>query len=346
MIDKTTLLAYLLTDCGEDTATKALAFILNKDKECLRALNDLLRAGGVDLEPIEEVVTQRPEKDSSRPDMTGYDRDGRKRLLVEAKFSADLRQNQASGYFDHLDEKGPGVLLFIVPESKREILWKEVEDQMVKAEKEPERVETFEGNWRAHIVGSDKRLLLVGWDFLLRRMAGAVLGDFPVASDIWQLRGLARRQDYEDFQPIQMKELDISLPSRILLINQLIDYVIDRRYNELKITTDGYQAAPQKEGYGRYFRFIDVEEKSFIGVNFDLWATRRKTPLWLSIRKTVRVDLEKLEGEFPQMWKDKNWYYIPIDLKTGVESQDVLDDVVRQIGKIRDVVNESGQSVR
>lgn len=349
MTDKTTLLAYLvpkLTARVEDTATEALAFIL-KDEACLGALNDLLRDGEFDLEPIERVETQVTEKDGSRPDMTGYDRLGGKRLLVEVKFWAALGQEQASGYFDQLDEEGPGVLLFIVPESRGEALWKEIKGQMDKAEKELEHVETFVGGRRARIASSDKRLLLVSWDLLLRRMAAAVPGDSPTASDVRQLRGLARRQDDEAFQPIHTEELAPSLPRRIRQMNQLIDGVIDNRREELGITTDGLRSAPQREGYGRYFGFMDVEGEFFLWVNFRLWATTGNTPLWLWISKTktARVDVEKLRSEFPRMQQDRWAYEVPIDLKTGEEYQAVLDDVVFQIEKIKDVVNGNGQSV-
>lgn len=359
MTEKTTLLAYLVPkDRAEDMATKALTFILNKDEACRDALNDLLRAGGFDLEPIERVETQVAEK-RSRPDMTGYDRIGDKRLLVEAKFWADLRQEQASGYFDQLDEEGPGVLLFIVLESRREILWEEIKGQMDKAGKELERVETFKGNWRAHIVGSDKRLLLVGWDFLLRRMAA---GDSSTASDIWQLRGLVRQQDDAPFQPIHTEELASSLAHTILFIDQLIHDVINSRGKKLGITIKDRRRMSQPGFYGQYFRFMDVEfmdveEKFFgeffIGINFRLWKTVGDIPLWLRIDKTtVRVDVEKLQSEFPLMPPsiepsiDKSYYvYVPIDLKTGEEYQAVLDDVVSQIGKIRDAIDGSGQSV-
>lgn len=351
MTDRTTLLAYLVPeDRAEDTATKALTFILNKDEACRDALNDLLRAGGFDLEPIERVETQVAEKDRSRPDMTGYDRTGGKRLLIEAKFWADLRQEQASGYFNQLDEEGPGVLLFIVPESRREILWKEIKGQMDKAGKELERVETFKGNWRAHIVGSDKRLLLVGWDFLLRRMAA---GDSSTASDIWQLRGLARQQDDAPFQPIHTEELAPSLAHRILFIDQLIDDVINSRGEKLGITIQDRRRTSRPGLYGQYFRFMDVEGEFFgeffIGINFRLWETVGDTPLWLRIDKTtVWVDVEKLQSEFPLRPPsiDKSYYvYVPIYLKTGEEYQAVLDDVVSQIGKIKDAIDGSGRSV-
>lgn len=348
MTDRTTLLAYLVpkwTARVEDMATEALAFILSEDAACLGALNDLLRDGGFDLEPIERVETQVTEKDGSRPDMTGYDRDRRKRLLVEAKFWAALGQEQASGYFDQLDEQGPGVLFFIVPESRREVLWEEIKGQMVNAGKELEHIETFEGGRKARIVGSDNRLMLVSWDRLLRRMDDAVPGDSSTASDIRQLRGLARRQDDEAFQPIHTEDLDPSLPRRIRSINHLIDGVIDNRREELGITTENRRASPQREGYGRYFRFMGVEGEFFLGVNFRLWATIGNTPLWLWIGETARVDVEKLRSELPLTQQNRDGAYeVPIYLKTGAESQDVLDDVVSQIGKIKDAIGGSGQS--
>ena len=349
MTDRTTLLADLAPEDraeDEDTATKALTSILNKDEACLGALNDLLRDGGFDLEPIERVETQVAEKDGSRPDMTGYDGDGRKRLLVEAKFWAELGQNQASGYFDHLDEEGPGVLLFIVLESTRESLWKEIKDQMDDAGKKLEHIEAFEGGWRTRIVGSDNRLMLVGWDRLLHRMAKAVPDDSSTASDIQRLRDLVQWQDQGDFQPIQMEELNTSLPRMILSINWLIYIVIYYRHNELEIETKDRRAASQPEGYGLYFRFKGINEQFFLCVNFHRWATTDNTPLWLWIDGAVRFDVEKLQREFPRTHEGKyGGYDVPIYLKTGEEYQAVLDDVVSQIGKIRDAIDGSGRSV-
>ena len=183
MTERTTLLAHLASknyiERVEDAATEALAFILNESSACLGALNDLLRDGGFDLEPIDRIETQVAYKDGSRPDMTGYDRNNGKRLVVEVKFWADLGQNQASRYFDLLAEEGPGALLFIAPESRCEILWREIKGQIGK---EPKRDKPFEGGWRAQVAGSDNKLMLVGWDRLLRLIADAGPGDSEIAS--------------------------------------------------------------------------------------------------------------------------------------------------------------------
>lgn len=126
MAEEPTLLAHLaprLTSQVEDAATDALAFILNNSEACRAVLDDLLRDGGFEPEPIERVETQVTYEDGSRPDMVGYDGTGGKRLLVESKFWASLLQGQASGYFGQWEEDGPGVLLFIAPNSRIETLW-------------------------------------------------------------------------------------------------------------------------------------------------------------------------------------------------------------------------------
>ena len=172
MAETTGLLAYLvprLTSRVEDTATDALAFILNKSAACRSALGGLLRDADFAIEPVARVETQVTYQDGSRPDMAGYDRNGAKQLLVEAKFWAPLGHQQASGYFGQLEEAGLGVLLFIAPESRMNTLWDGIRRQMESGEGSLQLalVGTTDGTRRAKIVGSDKRVMLVSWDQLL-----------------------------------------------------------------------------------------------------------------------------------------------------------------------------------
>ena len=101
MPQESTLLAYLvprLTSRVEDTATDAMAFILNRSPTCRDALGLLLREGegSYHVNALTSFDTQVTYKDGSRPDMVGYDQEGGKRLLVESKFWATLLEGQAS----------------------------------------------------------------------------------------------------------------------------------------------------------------------------------------------------------------------------------------------------------
>ena len=352
MDQELTLLAYLvprLTSRGEDTATDALAFILNKSPACRDALSLLLREGEGDypLETPTSFDTQVTYKDGSRPDMAGYDQRGGKRLLVEAKFWAALLEGQARGYFDQLEDEGPGVLLFIAPATRLEILWGEITRQM---ESGPDGVRleviaTSNQIRRARVMGSEyqhKRLLLVSWPLLLDRMAAAVPPDSLVASDIRQLRGLAQREDDEAFQPINTAEFSPSVPRRLQWLIRLIDDVVDSRGRpEGWMSVEGFRARGRRDGYGRYFGFMTdrgevIPGSTFLCLNYNLWATSGDTPLWLRVFSDVPVSAGQLRDIVPSVVEDGSdgSCNVPIYLTAGEEYGRVLDDVVEQVKAI------------
>ena len=307
MTEELTLLAYLvprLTNRVEDTATDALAFILNKSPVCRDALGLLLREGEgtYHLDALASFDTQVTYKDGSRPDMVGYDPGGGKRLLVESKFWATLLEGQASSYFGQLEETGPGVLLFIAPATRLEILWGEITRQMKGGRDgfKLETVETTEQIHRVRVIGpdkQDKRLMLVSWPLLLDRLAAAVPPDSLLAADIRQLRGLAQREDDEAFQPIKTSEFSPQVPRRLQWLNRLIDDVIDSHGRPQGwMSVRNLRATAQRDGYGRYFRFRTdsgevIHGALFLCVNYRLWATSGDTPLWLSIGGDVPINL-------------------------------------------------------
>jgi len=208
-----------------------------------------------------------------------------------------------------------------------------------------ESVETAEQIRKARIASSDKRMMLVSWTLLLDRLAAAVPSDSVVASDIQQLRGLCRREDDEAFQPINAEELGPSLARRVQWLNRLIDNVVRRGVKDGWMSTKGLRATPQRDGYGRYFRFRSASEivnhgDLFLCMNFQLWATRGDTPLWLWISRSVPVDSGRLQHSVPSMVDRGNQGYdVPIYLTTGVEYQRVLADVVHQVREIGKMVN-------
>ena len=342
------LLAYLvprLTSRGEDTATEALAFILNKSEACRHALDSLLGEQDFDLEPITRFKTQVTYEDGSRPDMVGYDRKDHKRLLVESKLWASLLEGQADGYFRQLEASGPAVLLFIAPGTRVETLWAEIRRQL-EADPKPvrlERVETGDRMRRAAVAGYEKRVVLISWDLLLQRLADSVPADSQVASDLRQLRGFVEEQDLDAFQPIQREELSPSFPRRVRWFNHLIDEVVSRGIADGWLSVKGLKATPQRAGYGRYLRFLDdsgarTSYDSFLCVTVDYWASGGDTPLWLWIGWQTESDFQSRDGSSSRtVIEDDSGLWTPIYLKVGVEYHHVLDDVASQLHRIRDI---------
>ena len=348
MAVSTSLLAYLvptLTYDVEDTATEALAFILNKSTACREELWRFLSDGEFALAPVVRVETQVVAEDMSRPDMVGYDANNAKRLLVESKFWANLQPSQTSSYLRQID--APGALLFIVPDSRVETLWPEIVSQVEKdTGTDPDFMETTDGTRRARINDTNKRLMMVGWVRLLDRMVVAVSEDSQVASDILQLRGLAERKD--PYLPGRSGSQELSPQSifSVRSLEKLIDDVILRRgvpdgWVELK----GRMAVRRKAGYGRYFGFTGVPGDLFLRIHRRWWERSAASPLWLQIYANVPVDFARLRGVLHSQIGDTgtgewNSYNVPVYLKSGVAYEAVLDDVVRQLNEVAVVLGD------
>lgn len=349
MAQAKTLMAYLvprLTSRGEDTATDALAFILNRSEECREGLNRLLRNCGLDLAALTRFETQVTYKDGSRPDMAGYDQEGRKRLLVEAKFWASLQPGQASGYYTQLEEEGPGLLMFIAPRSRLATLWASIGRQMDREQVELEPSEAAPPIRISRIAGTDKHLILMDWSSLLNVLADAAASDSLISSDIQQLRGLCQQEDDGAFLPINTAELGPALARRIPWLNRLVDDIVDSHgVAERWMSTENLRATSQRDGYGRYFRFRRTTGHVFTGdrflcVDFQLWATRADTPLWL---KLWNINADRLRQRFPLLAENCdrwNGCGVPIFLTTGEEYERVMDDAVTQVKEVGKVLHD------
>ena len=326
MANESTLMAHLiphLTDQVENAATEALGYILNKSEPSRDALADMLREGGFDMPSIVRVSTEvrlddedKTRPDETRPDMSGYGENGRRRLLVESKFWAALLPRQASGYLQWVvDETGPApaALLFLAPGVRLESLWSEIVQQIdADCPNITLRPTVSASGWRrADVEGAQKRLALVSWDRLLSEMSDRA-GDDGAVADIRQLQGLAQQQDDVAFMPARAADLSADFARRAVSYANLVDDVVDSRgVPQGWMSIYRRRATPQRYGYGRYFQFVETGEDFWFGVNYEMWADGGNTPLWMC------------------PYTDDNWF--PIHLKLGAEYHEVLEDVASQL---------------
>ena len=177
----------------ENAATDALCRILNNAPKSRKALTRMLRKDGFNMPQLDSVKTQVTLEDRSCPDMAGYDKNRHQILLVESKFWARLRSGQASNYLQQTT-----ALLFIAPEARVEKLWSEIVGQIGEKKLGPT---TSEKGWRSTMVtGVPRRLALVSWGRLLRKMA-----DARVAKDI---RNLVKRLECQGILPVRVEETE------------------------------------------------------------------------------------------------------------------------------------------
>ncbi len=104
----------------------------------------------------------------------------------------------------------------------------------------------------------------------------------------------------------------------------------------IKSDIKGFAATSQRYGYGRYCRFSGVSESCglWFGINHERWARDGNTPLWLRVLGLTEAMMDDIVKELNVQVRDE---WIPIHLKTGVEYDKVLDDVVSQLKKIAEV---------
>lgn len=336
MAESWTLLADLiprLTNRIEDSAVEALGFILKESKASLAALNSLVRTGGVIMPEIVRVQTQVSGDEGTRPDLVGFDAEGKERLLVEAKFWAGLTDNQPNAYLARLPDDSPAALLFVAPEARIPALWPELEHRVGK---KLESADSGDGIRSAIVDGAAKRLLMVSWARLLSRMSERVREaheDPGVQAGIQQLLGLTQRMDVDQRLPLHQEEFAPHFARRVRnymsLVNESTEKGIAGKWLD-SCRKDGTSAW---YGYGWSLRFAGTT--AWFGIRWSLWSGQGITPLWLQIQGESEYVFNQVRGKLPASPGDR---WIPIYLKTGVEYSVVLEDVVRQLKAICDAV--------
>ena len=354
MAENDTLLAHLILDVRltgqvEVAATRSLAFILNKSGATMNSLVGLISSQtGADFEEIIGVVAEdayQTEGGSGRIDFVGYDANGEKRIVGEAKFDAAISPGQGGGYLHQLTESGDAVLMFVVPDYRIDYLWGEVRrdvestgagatlgETQTQGRIKSARVEYEDTKWH---------LMMVSWRDLLNRLdEESSIGD-AVSSDIYQLRGLTERMDEVAFQQLKEEDIRQELPHLLLTLTRLIDTVIDAYgVQEGLLKVEGYRASATFDGFVRYFEFVDSGVKAWFGFSYRRWSNHGISPLWFGLQGPAansQIDQDKyatIIRDLPFTFHGLLDGSVPIDLKTDADYQEVLNYVLKRLRSV------------
>ena len=310
MAEIDTLLAHLspsLTSQTENIAVEALGYVLNKYAGSREGLNDVVRSGVRNVKPVDKVQTQASALDGTRPDLVGVDEGGAERVLIEAKFWADLTPRQPHAYLDRLPDDGPAVLVFLAPEDRIVSLWPQLRSRAQTAGKTLVDVDAERKCVR--VDGSQRHLLLVSWTGLLDRMSARTRDEQGAEDDIRQLRGLAEFAEEGRFRPIRDTREDFGPDSRHMRdMKRMIDAATERGIKDGWASRKGLNRTPRSYGYGRYLKLGD--RVVWFGIHTDRWERDGETPLWLDCGNGRWVPITNVVGN------------------DGVEYADVLNGVV------------------
>ena len=360
MAESDSLLAHLVSSFPgntENIATEALAYILNESPSCREALCNLVKEGGIDVGPIDSVKTQVAGPGGVIPDLIGLYNGQYKPLLIEAKFDADLTDNQPNHYLEWLSTYNkPSVLLFVVPGTRVKYLWPELERR---AGEEYGTLAHIHAERKCLRVGDcERHLMMISWLNLLDSMSywSRYSGEpLTTEANIKQLRGLARQRSESVFQPFGdlLVELDSEFRQRRELDLQKIIFQVTAQGNAGKwLSTYRLRPARHPYGSGRYIRLTQSGAVPWFGVNRELHKRFGLTPLWLWFGPASEGKKDHLnqyqhdavQTELGYPIKDARVYedgWVPLTLKPDVELPEVLADVVSQIMRINDAINRS-----
>ncbi len=302
MAEIDTLLAHLspsFTSQTENIAVEALGYVLNKYSGSREGLDDVVRSGVRNVKPVVEVRTQASALDGTRPDLVGVDEDGAERVLIEAKFWADLTPRQPHAYLDRLPDDGPAVLVFLAPEDRIVNLWSQLRRRAQEAGKTLSDVDAERKC--VSVDGTQRHLLLVSWSGLLDRMSARTRDEQDAEADIRQLRGLA------DFAEEGREGPDGPDTPHIGDMKRMIDAATERGITDGWASRKGLNRTPRSYGYGRYLKLGG--RVVWFGIHTGRWEQNGETPLWLDCGCG-------------------RWVPIPILMDNDVEYADVLNGVV------------------
>ena len=323
---------------SEPAATQALAFVLNSSADIARAFLRMLGEPGVGFEI--GLITAEEAHENSRPDLTIRDNDGCMRVFVENKFWAGLTDAQPVSYLSDLPEDPPSTLVFVVPEQRVTTVWDELKKRCHRAE-----VEWADGPSGGSVLGArvgSRTMLITNWKFLLDGLRDAAHsgGHETIRQDVIQLQSLTSRMDSEAFLPLRVDELTSQETARRLInYSDLIGDIVERLKSHGAADTEKLNPAHGYYTAGRYLR-LHGRFGMWLGVRLKEWREYGITPLWLEIGNGdfygVTGQLKTIRELFPDVKLDENsmLLYIPIQLKTDVERDSVVDEATAQIMQI------------
>lgn len=281
-------------------------------------------------------------EDTDIPDLVGVDPDGRRVLVIEAKFWAGLTGNQPVAYLDQLPKDVDSILMFIAPAMRFPTLWNELLRGCSEAELDVIQGPKPSTEFIAGTVNEKRVLALASWRSVLTYIVRELEADgqLDVAADVQQLRGLCERMDDDAFLPLRSEELRSGIGVRIGQFFQITDEVTNTTVADGFASTQGLRATGGFGWYGRYMRLHGYG--CLLHFNAAHWARIRETPVWLrvtdsqwQVTRPLKAALPSLELEQPRrLIVSANELLVPPQLPFGVEKDQVDGAVLAQLREV------------
>ncbi len=335
-------LARNFTVSPENLATEALSYLIGNSARARSFFTQYVSSGIYEINEDIIFSTQvHSAEDSTIPDLIGRNISGEEVLMFEAKSWASLTENQPVEYLKRLKK---GILLFIVPQVRVNILWNELLRRCNDAKIECTDTKPINNNFRAVRVGTDKCMMITDWPSLLGALLvnGASL-ETETVEDIKQLLGLCNEMDTEAFLPLNSDELNSTFGRRICQFTEILDDLTNMLVVKLNMSLEGLRASATATFYVRYIAYNEF--RLTLQVNYLNWSKYRETPFWVGIKiadpvrwqypESLHHKLLPLSLESPSRYiETKDGWFIPLFAPLQKEKTEVVSALYRQIEEI------------
>jgi hypothetical protein len=319
----------------EDLATEGLHFLLSHHVAADAFVDLLNRMCGTDLPGTMNFRTQEGTEDGEgQPDMKGTAGDGSVPLLVESKFWAGLTRNQPDGYLRALESVPGAVLLFLVPDIRQRYLWSKVLDRI-----DDPNAQSGGRDRCVHLTNRTS-VTMCSWTEVLDTIEAALRREekSEFLGDLAQLRALCDAYSDSGFTPFRDDELGPGVGKRINQLHRILP--------NLRSELGDAWAEPGSLAAGQYRNVFKTKVHGLnaaIGIEYNWWANRGTSPLWLRIKaRSADRRTRLMQALMPDIkaFRDGDSFptdtLVPLILKTGAEFDDVMDDLANQLHTIAD----------
>lgn len=326
---------------NEPAATQALTYILNSSPIMAKSFVRLLTNEHLEFE-VGRIVAEQGQKDS-QPDITIYDTQSQVRMFIENKFWAGLTKAQPVSYLNELQKDSPTALAFIVPFQRVDTVWNELKQRCTNKDLKWEDLSI--GNSLMHANVDGKSLLVTSWKTVLAQLldeTNSTEGLDIVRADLLQLQGLAHSMNIGAFLPLHVEEAsDQDIPNRLVNYLDLISDITQELRKANIADTKGLRSVNGLHFAGRYIRIhANKPFEPWLGIQYKWWREKGISPLWCQfIGNGLNIThFKNVPDLFRVVFMAGEKVRIPIRLKTGVERDEVIKDVVEQFKHIVDKV--------
>lgn len=348
----------------EDLATEALTFLLRTCPAAVSGLRAYVKSLGVDLPADLAFHSQVGDPQSGRPDLVATDDLGSERLIIEAKFWANLTGNQPSAYLTRLAPAQPSMLLVVAPQVRLATLWTDLLANLTS----PGAWAVIKGTATVPPAPSDAPpatgryvrrlpsmhvLALASWRAVLdavdERLHAA--GEMARAADLAQLRALTERMDQRAFIPLRAEDLDTRNGRQVHSVALLVDRLRDGLKEGDLVERDGQNSSHGRVFYGWRLRPRLSKKRMWVGFYPRAWANYGRSPLWVQIEahadsgwavSVLRSGLRSLTlPGGPGVWEEGDTFLIPLTLIKSAGETEVIAGLRTQLFAIAKALDDA-----